>query len=59
MDSNDEEETVSECENDVETSWNMIWSSFVYKGFETSYVWLYFVKFSKNKNVFLIDIYYG
>ena len=43
VDTSDEEETVSECESDVETSWNMIWSSFVYKGVETIYVWLYFV----------------
>ena len=38
VDSSDEEETVSEYESDVETSWNMIWSSFVYEGVETSYV---------------------
>ena len=43
VDTSDEEETVSECESDVESSWNMLWSSFVYKGAETIYVWLYFV----------------
>ena len=43
VNSSDEEGTVSECESDVESSWNMIWSSYVYKGVETIYVWLYFV----------------
>ena len=48
VNSSDEEETVSEYESDVETSWNMIWSVLFIRGLKQAiYMAVFCVKLAK------------